>query len=175
MARAKEASCRAPAQQLQAGPQHSHRCPSPLRDAALTSHLRQALREPQLAPQPSKAAQISPLTLAHLSLTMHMWLCLHTSLQAQPLPAGSLGGLHSHHPPIDLGVPQEWSDVSPTVILRHDEQRATLLLLEAPSPFSFTPHAFLFLHSTHICKLYCFVLVFFKRATLFAFLKKMLL
>lgn len=100
-----------------------------------------------------------------------MWLCLHTSLRAQPLPAGSPGGLHSHRPPIDLGVPQEWSDVSPTVIVGHDEQRAALLLLEALSPFSFTPHAFLFLHPTHICKLYCFV-VFFQESNTFCFLKE---
>lgn len=61
----RRAAPRAPAQPRQPGPQHSRRCPGPPREVARTSHLRQALPEPQLAPQPSKAAHRS----YHLSCT----------------------------------------------------------------------------------------------------------
>ena len=93
-----------------------------------------------------------------------MGLCTHTSLQAQPPPTGSLGSPPSLHPPIYLCVPQERLDASPTVSPRHDEQRAALL--QAPLPFSFTPHTFLFLHPTYLCKLHFFFFFFFQESKL---------
>ena len=161
MARAEEAP-RALAQHRQSGPQHSHRCPGPPREVAALLTFDKPLKSPSLLLNLSKQHRDLTAYLAHLSCRAHVVVHAH-----KPLLTGSLGSLPSHHPPIYLCVPQEQLGVSPVAIPRHDEQRAALPLLQAPLPFSFTPHAFLFLHPTYICKLHLFLS--FKTATFYFF------